>query len=307
VASLPLTELEWILADFVINYGQRLMLEPDAWPAPAAREGARAFGRSWWPLFIASDFPRVSDDQLRTLALAATCFNLYIACQDEAMDNLESTSPGVQLAIPYVLERWFHLAAMLFPPDSRFWEEVRRIMLATSQAMLAESRRQPPRPLSLDEYVKVARGRVAFTRFSTIGLAVLDGSLDKLPMLADIWDSLSIMLLVDDDIADWREDYSNRTYSYLHTRILFSPPFREQVEAGRLPDERELGVALFFSNVAESLYDMVQAEIKRVRAIAAQNGYHKLAELGERAHARMLRRRNELAERKLHTLLSHLS
>jgi hypothetical protein len=122
VASLPLADLEWILADFVINWGQRLVLDAEAWPAPAEREAARLFGQSWWPLFIAPDFPRVSDEQLRTLTLAATCFHLYIIYQDEAMDNPDSTPPGVQLAIPYVLERFYHLSAMLFAPESRFWD-----------------------------------------------------------------------------------------------------------------------------------------------------------------------------------------
>jgi hypothetical protein len=31
VASLPFVELEWILADFVVCWGQRLLLEPDSW------------------------------------------------------------------------------------------------------------------------------------------------------------------------------------------------------------------------------------------------------------------------------------
>jgi hypothetical protein len=299
VAALPLADLEWILADFVINWGQRLVLEAEAWPAPAEREAPRLFGQSWWPLFIAPDFPRVSDEQLRTLTLAATCFHLYIIYQDEAMDNPDSTPPGVQLAIPYVLERFYHLAAMLFAPDSRFWDEVRQVMVDTSHAMLAERRRQPPRPLNLDEYLRTARGRVAFTRFSTIGLALLDGSADKLPMLTEVWNALSMTPLVDDDIGDWKEDYANQTYSYLHSRVLFSPPFRAEVEAGRLPDVREMGVALFFSDVAESLYDMARDEVSRAQTIATQNGYHKLVELGARAHARLARRRNELAERKV--------
>ena len=307
VAALPLADLEWILADFVINWGQRLVLEEDTWPAPVEREAARSFAQSWWPLFIAPDFPRVSDEQLRTLALAATCFLLYIIYQDEAMDNPDSTSPAVQLAVPYALERWYHLAALLFPPASRFWDEVRQLMLDTSHAMLAERRRQPPRPLSLDEYTQTARGRIAFTRYSTIGLAMLDGSADKLPMLTEVWNSFSIAPLVEDDIGDWKEDYSNRTYSYLHSQVLFSPPFREEVEAGHLPDMREIGVALFFSDVAESLYDMAGVEVSRAQAVAAQNGYRKLAELGERAHARLLRRRGELAERKLRALMRHLS
>jgi len=305
VASLPFAELEWILADFVVCWGQRLLLEPGSWPEPAERERVRDFARTVCPFFIAPDF-RVSGEQILTLALAATCLNLHTLYLDDSIDNAETARPEVKMAIPYVLERWFHLAATLFPPDSLFWEEARQAMLIMSRAMLAECRHWL-KPLTLDEYMETARGRMAFTRVNSIGLAVLDSSTDRLPALYDFWDAFGLAAVVHDDVTDWREDYHNQSYSYLHTQVLFSSPFREEVEAGNLPDIRELGIALFYSDLAESLYDVAEAEMLRARAIASDNGYCKLVELSEQAHARLLNRQNAIAERKVQLLLGILS
>jgi hypothetical protein len=302
VASLPLEEVEWILANFVDSGGRRLLLDPDSWPEQAEREKVRRLARSWWPLSIASDFPHVSEEQVRTLALAATCFHLYILYLDSITDNPVTTPYEVKMAMPFVLERWFHLSARLFPPDSPYWNEVRRILLTLCHAMHAECRCSPPRPLTLDEYIETGRGRVAFTSFSTIGLAVLENSTKQLPTLCDCWTALSLAALIHDDITDWMEDYENQTYSYLHTQVLFSHPFREKVKAGNLPDVREVGIALFFSDLAESLYDVAEAEILRAQTIISRNGYRNLADFSQQAHALVLERRSKLAERKLQVL-----
>lgn len=307
VGSLSVADLEWVLADFVLSQGQQLQLEPNSWPESAERENERVFAHTWWPFSIAADFPRVSEEQVLTIALFTTCHILYTVYIDDIIDNPETARPEVKMAIPFVLDRQFRLASTLFEPDSLFWEEIHRSTFTMSKAMLAENRRMLPRPTTLEEYIDIARGRMAFSHLNSIGLAVLNGSASQRQVLHEFWDAYALAPIVYDDITDWWEDYRNQTYSYLHTQVLFSSPFREEVEAGILPDIRELGIALFFSDVAEALYDVAEAELLRAQDIATRNGYQKLTELSEQAHARLLRRRNGLTERKLRLLLEATS
>ena len=62
-----------------------------------------------------------------------------------------------------------------------------------------------------------------------------------------------------------------------------------------------------YAMTEHSNYDVAEAEMLRARAIASDNGYRKLVELSEQAHARLLNRQNAIAERKLQLLLGILS
>lgn len=307
LALLPLEELEWKLALFVDSWGQEFELELDFCSKHEEKSKLHSFAQAMWPFFISSDFPNVSEKQLRTLALATTCFNLYILYLDDIIDNPETASPEVKVAMPFVLKQWFYVSAILFPMNSLFWKESHRIMLTLSQAMLGEYRHKLPRAMTLDEYLEVARGRVAFTHFNSLGLAILNGSSEHLSELYDCWTGISLAYLIHDDIIDWMEDYENGIYSYLHTQVLFSPPFREEVQAGKLPTTQEVGIALFYSDIAESLYDIAKVEILKAQEIASKNGYCNLLNLTQEAYTLLLKRQTELKKRKLLSLFSYIS
>ena len=94
------------------------------------------------------------------------------------------------------------------------------------------------------------------------------------------------------------EDFRNETYSYLHLQMLFSPPFRNEVEAGQLPSINEMGVALFFSDLAESLYELAQGIVQKACASIAVYGYDRHADKGQQALRLLEGYREELIRRK---------
>ncbi len=304
IAFIPRSELEFILSDFVISGGRRLRLDMEQWPTPEEQEALRRFSNSWWPFFVAPDFPNVTEDQIRTLALATTCFHLYTALVDQIVDKANTCSAELILALSPILEHWFQLSAVLFDRHSSYWIYARQIQARLSRAMRDERLRQPTTTLTLEAYLESCRGRVAFTCVNAIGLATLEGQIEHIPHLCDFWTRVSLSAVIHDDICDWMEDYCDKRYSYLHLQLLASPPFRAEVLAGTLPDITELGIALFLSDLAETLYGVADTEAQRAYSDIIGYGYQRHREIGRRALDRVESRRMALMERKMRLFLT---
>jgi hypothetical protein len=280
VAGLSFADMEWILSDFVMSWGQRLRLDPAVWPSSEERAHYHRFGQRYLPFSTAADFSDVSADQVRTLAIAVASHALYILLLDEVVDAPE-TPFAAKLALQHLLfhsQRWYRA---LFPADSPFWAAAEERALVTTQAMWEEYHQHSGlvRPFSLEAFRRIAAEKVAVAQINAIGLAMLNSSPTLIPYLIVCWDAIGLSATVLDDIRDWRRDYEASNYTYLLTSTLLAPPFEAQVAAGRLPLALDVGTALFCSNLVETLYQLALSELEAAKRCAAANGCSALASL----------------------------
>jgi hypothetical protein len=302
VKDVPFAELEWILSDFALSWGQRLLLQPTNRPSEAQRARLGTF----LPFSTASDFLAVRPNQVRTLALAAAYLNLYVILVDYIIDEPLTALAAAKLAIQHVLLHFYCLLSQLFPADSPFWSEIERLMGLMSQAMLDEHQMYSGtvRPFSLDEFKRIAWGKMACAQINCIGLAMLNGTPERIPALTDCWDAIGLAATVRDDVLDWREDYCKANYTYLLSQVLLSPPFRTRVEAGDLPELTEIGAALFCTDLIESLYMLAHADLGAAACRAAEIDCPTLASLLRHLQAEMSSRSTEMFDRKMAALIA---
>jgi hypothetical protein len=306
LTGLSFADLEWILADFILSWGQRLRFDPATWPPPDERAHFHRFGQRYSPFSTAADFPAVTPDQVRTLAAAFTGHALYILLLDEIIDAPETAPAAAKLALQHLLshsQRWYRA---IFPADSLFWPRVEQRALTTTRAMWEEyyQHNGTVRPFSLDQFRRIAADKVAIAQINPIGLAVLNGAPELIPDLAMCWDAIGLAATVLDDIRDWRRDYEASNFTYLLTQVLLSPPFQAQVEAGHLPPVQEVGTALFCSNLMESLYDLACVELEAAAYHAESINCPALAGLLQLLLTQLQDECNDLTQRKLIALLT---
>jgi hypothetical protein len=305
VVGISPDDLEWILADFVLSRGQRLRLSMSQRPNGQEYERLSRFGRRYLPFSTAADFPAVATHTVCTLALAAACGILHIVFLDRLVDEPEATPPEIRVAIQHVFLHAYRLLSLLFPVDSPFWDEVQRLMTLTSETMVAERHDHcgQAHPYPWEEFQKIAQGKMASAQVNTVAMALLNGTPQEIPALQECWKAISLAAIVNDDVLDWQEDYNNANYTYLLSQVLLSPPFRDEVSAGRLPTVAEVGVALFFSGLAEAMYSRAWDALQTAKDLAVSRGHQALAHLVCETADWMQDRNDEVMLRKLQRLL----
>jgi hypothetical protein len=273
VRMIALADLEWILSDFILSWGQRLLLQPEKWPEFKERERARQSGARYLPFSIASDFPTVTTDQVRMFGSAFTRHALFNALLDEIIDEPETVPTMAKLILqPLVFQAHCGYQA-LFPPDSLFWNEAEKSIVVTTRSMWQEHSQHNGlvQDFSLDEFRSIAIEKATLANISRIGLSVLNGTPQWISTLNTCFDAIAVAAAVQDDIRDWRHDYQAGNYTYLLSQVLLSPPFRANVATGHLPSPGEVGAALMYSDFIESLYNIacleLQAAIDQAAAI----------------------------------------
>ena len=306
VEDVPSTELEWILSDFFLSWGQRLPLDPTSWTPEARRARSWRFKASYLPFYTASDSPAIQPSQVRTLALATTCLNLYVMLLDHLVDEPLTAPAAAKMAIQHVLLHFYRLLNQLFPTDSPFWGEVERLMGLMAQAMVEEHQVHggTVRPFSLDEFKRIAWEKMACAQINCVGLAMLNGTPQHIPALSECWNAIGLSAVVRDDVFDWREDYCSANYTYLLSQVLLSPPFRTRVKAGHLPEPDEIGAALFCRDLMESLYMLAYAELKAAECRAIESDCPALVSLMRHIQEEMDSRATEMFSRKMAALIA---
>jgi len=306
IEQVPIAELEWILAAFVLSWGQRLPLTSSTWPSAAERESMRQFSQIYFPFAIAPDFEGVSSLQVRTLALAWAAISLYVILVDYTIDRPHQTPAAIKLALGHVMLHAQRLLSQLFLPEHPFWQEFERCLSLMSCSMLDEHHLYGghPRPFSFEEFKRIAYQKMALGQVNYISLALLNHSPEYVPVLKQCWDAVGLAAVIYDDVLDWREDYENSNYTYLLSQILFSDPFRADVDAGLLPEPAEIGAALFCTNVFESLYELAVQELQTVATQAQAIDCPALANLMSDLAGRTAGRSAELVDHKLTVLTS---
>jgi hypothetical protein len=306
VRETPPDELEWILGDFVRSWGQRLLLDPETWLPVTQRTDQRSCGITYLPFSTASDFPAVCPNHVRILALATACLPLYMSLLDAIIDAPATTPTAAKAAIQPLLIRFYRLLSQLFPVDSSFWGEANRVLELSLQTMVDEyeTHTGQVRPFPVDEFRRIAHGKMAFMQVNCIGMAMLNGTPEHIPALTECWDAIGLAAIARDDIYDWQEDYSQASYTYLLSQVLFSPPFRREVEAGQLPQLEEVGAALFCTDLCESLYELACTDLRAAAERASEINCPALAGLIRLFHTKMREQLAEMFELRMATMLS---
>jgi hypothetical protein len=304
--QIPFDELDRALSCFVLSLGQQLPFGIKTRPSDIPPNRRHGFGKLYLPFSIAADFPEVSPDQINILALATACLNLYVLLVDEVIDEPLRASAAVKLALQHVLLYFYRRSSELFSPASLFWDEVEQRLGLLSRAMLAghQYHRGSVRPFSLDEFKRNALGTMAFAQINHVGLAILGGKAGYIPLLTKCWEAIALAVIVQDDVLDWREDYESRNFTYLLTQVLFSAPFRQDVEAGNLPEPAEVGAALFYSDIVDSLYLMAANELQIATKQAAEIDCPVLAKLIRQVRSGVDARVRDVANRRMAALMA---
>jgi hypothetical protein len=306
VGRIPTSELEWILAAFVLSWGQRLPLAPETWPPVAERESLRKFSNIYFPFAVAPDFPVVSTAQIRKLAFAWAALDLHVLLLDYVINRPVTAPAAVKLALPHLMLHVHRLLSELFPPNAPFWREMERCRGLMSRSMLDECQMYGgmARPFPLDEFKRIACGKMALARLNYISLAMLNGTPEHIPTLNQCWDAIGLAVIIYDDVLDWREDYENANYTYLLSQVLFSSPFRVEVEAGQLPEPAEVGATLFCTDLVESLYMLAAKELKLAAEQARGIDCPALANLITQLEAKMAAWSTDMFDQKMAALIA---
>lgn len=270
-SHLSLSELEWVLLDFVGSWGQRLRLNPNDWPSETQREKDATQGAIiLFPFSFASDFKSVNSEQTCIIGLGAAIMGLYIMLIDVIVDEPDTVSADAKLAITPLIMHYYRLMHRVFPLDSIFWNKTADLLNLTFRTMRDEQtlHSNTVNPYSFDEFKRIACDKMAFNQISCYALSLLNNdSQERIDALSTCFNMLGFSLVVRDDARDWRLDYINRNYTYLLIRLLYSE-FKEDIEKNNLPGTDAIGVALFCSDLIESLYELVITQLDHIEHLA---------------------------------------
>jgi hypothetical protein len=293
---------EFDLGDLLNHLGQLVPKDIEDWSPIALQTRPRKY----LPFYMAADFTNVSSDQVRHLAVATACLNVYVVLVDHIIDEPSIAPTASKLAIQPVLLHFYRRLSDLFPPDSPIWGEVERCMNRTSRAVLDEKQIHSGvvHPFSLPEFKRIACSKMAFAHINSIALAILNNTPECIPTLTQCWDAIFFAAIVHDDVLDWRSDYENRNYTYLLSQVLLSPPFQHAVAAGQLPDAAEIGAALFCTDTIEALYIRAAEELETTAKEAIKIKYSALADLILQIQGEIKDRVNEVFIERIRNLIT---
>ena len=90
--------------------------------------------------------------------------------------------------------------------------------------MLEEHQRLsgPFSPFALDDFRRLAKGKMAFARINSVALTTLNGTPELVPALCECLGCRWSGIHSHNSTLDWREDYHNANYTYLLSQVLLS-------------------------------------------------------------------------------------
>ncbi|MCB0164117.1 MAG: hypothetical protein KDI79_07835 [Anaerolineae bacterium] len=307
VTQLSSSELETRLAVYMWSWGQQIAPAAAATYLPENSFDVQRFLDFYLPFRIGSDFAAVSEASVRLLAVGTAHLHLYGTFLDFVLDSPDHASAVMEVTVASFLFHAERVFAWLFPPSSPFWNRLNQLQIQTNQVLLKERPGSLNRikPYELAAYKQNACRKMAlFGHTHVIGLALLNGAPEQIPVLERCWDALMFLATIDDDVLDWPEDYHNSTYTYLLTQVLLADPFRAELEAGHKPAVTEVDGALFCSDVVETLYLAAARELEEAEALAHQIDCLAVADLLREHSAEARSRAVDISKRKLGAVIA---
>jgi len=256
------------------------------------------------PFSTAADFPCVSPEQVRHLALASTCMIIYDILFDATVDSPGRPDIHTQVLAEYSLACMYEHLHALFPSGSPFWEQYTPMYERFLSSMIEErTHKGKPQPYAYEDYDRISRQKMSMVLVNPIGLAVLGSVPERIPNLLSTWDELNVAVVIIDDIKDWEEDYQDGNYTYLLADAL-----RLNEGVISLPESEEaLITQVVFSGAMEDLYQRGASHLDRAAGLAYETGAPALAHLAEERAVMFRKFGRQLMLRKLDGLREHLA
>ncbi len=300
------SDVEWLLADFILSLGQRLPLTGSPPRTEPQSTLWSRFGKRYLPFAIAPDFPAVGQRPVYTLALATACGILHIRLLDLVVDEGNDDCLEIKVAVHHVLLRFARLLGSLFSVEDGFWDQVQDLLAITSQVIVVERQEHggTVRPFPWHEFVKISQNKMAFGMINAIGLAYLNHTPQAIPVFQECWNAIGLAAIINDDVLDWQEDFARANYTHLLSEILLSPVFADEVRCGRLPSPAEIGVALYVSELVETLYARARAALGSAYQIAKNHGFKAMTALVNETNLWIQSREHDIQRNKISRLLA---
>lgn len=256
------------------------------------------------PFSTAADFPCVSPEQVRHLALASTCMIIYNILFDASVDNPGRPDIHTQVLAEYSLAYMHRHLHALFPSGSPFWENYMPMYERFLSSMIEErAHKGRPQPYVYEDYYNISRQKMSMVLVNPIGLAILGNVPECIATLLSAWDEINMAVVIMDDIKDWEEDYRDGNYTFILAEAL-------GLNAGNtsLPESEEVLVTqMVFSGAMEDLYRRGASHLDRAAALAHEVNAYALAQLAEERAVMFRKFGHQLMLRKLDGLREHLA
>ena len=213
------------------------------------------------PFMLAEVF-RISRDDLFAIA-SSGMFGLFAVLLHDAMfDQQVPADPDRLLLQNLLYTKALSYLHVLFEPDSPFWRYHRAYFSEYFRAISAEREKHYRRISAYDkaELYEIARGKCAPRKILLAAMAVPDSKdvSKRIETLAASFDAFGIASQILDDISDWKEDFSDRRFSYLLTRVITSRGLESRIKMDARPslwEIIEMAVHVFGSGEPQILLD----------------------------------------------------
>lgn len=250
------------LANFFRDLSRRVPISFDSYLERIERENQFY---TCFPFLFSADFPTVSSDDIRKIALSGNLYFRYLIDLDEAVDSRRTDN----LLTDHVLhESALELLHALFDGGSPFWAHFEHCRSEFINAVMTERLRhfETPESYDIDEMETIAAGKAAYSKAATAALSILGKQYRMIDILSRSQDNFHIGAQLYDDLLDWKDDYREHRYSYLLTRVINERyQARPTLDKDRPPVE-EIGRAMYFSGIAIEILRLAGSYFARALA-----------------------------------------
>ena len=257
-----------------------------------------------YPFLFKEYFPRLSQTQLKAIAISGVLYCDHLCLLDNAADH-DVPPDCLHLLLSSLLhEEAILTLTPLFWQESVFWTHLSSCHRAFASAVHLEKIGHRGRivPYGVEEFLEIAQGKAALSKATTAAMASLDGSLGKLTGLWRSQDFFNAAAQMYDDVQDWKEDFARGDFSYVVTCGLVELQSSKQQNEETLPDLDQLGHCLYYSQHIEKALALASGWCEE-----AQEGLDRciLAEwIGviKALHLRILKLRDDLCAIRMQTV-----
>lgn len=195
------------------------------------------------PFMLAEVFS-LSQDDLFAIA-SSGMFGLFsVLLYDAMFDQQLPVDPDRLLLQNLLYTKTLSYWCALFEQDSPFWHYHSAYFGEYYDAISAERERHCGRISTYDkvELYEIARGKSAPRKILLAAMAVRGGRdvSERIKTLSASLDACAIADQILDDISDWEEDFSDRRFSYLLTRVITSRGLESRINVEARPSPMEM-------------------------------------------------------------------
>ena len=208
-----------------------------------------------YPRLFLPYFEHIDEHEVATLSDACRLLAGAVVAGDRLVDDEVGRSEAMRTlfncqALQFEAER---LLGQVFPAESPIWNFLKGSLSNAMAAALEQDRfmagRKPLDTLSVTTAEKMAVAKTAVAGVAIEGLRLITGTPPNLALLKSV-DAYNLARQLQDDLMDWREDFTAKRPSTLMARLATLQPGLFDADASS--GSRKAGIAIYYRKVAES-------------------------------------------------------